>query len=91
MANISPVIFPIVGTATKLDVTVLGFKTSATSCNTYYQLTTDDGVQCIQGNYNLTNEQFAAWGIDSSVVDDYVAEFLGVQIIGEVESLPENA
>ena len=91
MANISPVIFPIVGTATKLDVTVLGFQTSATSCNTYYQLTTDDGIQCIQGNYNLTNEQFAAWGLDNSVVDDYVAEFLGVQIIGEVESLPENA
>lgn len=81
MTNIKPVVFPIIGTATKLSVTVLGFATNAVNCNTYYQLLTDDGIQCIQGNYQLTDEQFANWGLDNSVVDYYVAEFLGIEII----------
>lgn len=91
MANIVPVNFPIYGEATKLEVTVLSFPTNAASTGTYWRLLTSEDLQCAQGNYSLTPEQFAAWGIDNSVVDGYVAESIGVEIIGEVESLPENA
>lgn len=83
MTKIQPVIFPIIGTATKLSVLILNFSTSALNATTYYQLFTDDGVQCLQGNYQLTDEEFAAWGQDNSYIDDIVANHLGVVIINE--------
>jgi len=79
---IQPVKFPLnQGTATFLSVLVQGFLTYAVTTGTYYQLLTDDGVILQQGNYDMTPEQFAEWGKDNSVVDDYVAEYLGVTII----------
>jgi hypothetical protein len=84
MTRIEPIIFPITGTATKLSVLVLNFLTDAVTATTYYQLLTDDGVQCLQGNYQLTEEEFAAWGQDNSYIDDIVASHLpGVVIINE--------
>ena len=83
MTKIEPVIFPIIGTATKLSVLILNFLTSASTATTYYQLLTDDGVQCLQGNYQLTDQEFAAWGQDNSYIDDIVANHLGVVIINE--------
>jgi hypothetical protein len=80
MTNIQPVDFPIVGTAVKLSVLVMNFQTDADTTGTYYQLLTEDNKVCLSGNYDLTPEQFAAWGQDNSVVDGYVAEFLGVTI-----------
>jgi len=85
MAQIQPVTFPIVGEAVTLEVTVGGFKTNATTAGTYYELKKADGINVIVGNYQMTEEQFAAWGQDNSVVDDYVAEFLGVTIIPPAE------
>lgn len=81
MAQIQPVTFPIVGEAVKLEVTVGSFKTDATSTTTYYELNKEDGTNCIKGNYQLTTEQFAAWGQDNTVVEQYVADHLGVTII----------
>jgi hypothetical protein len=79
---IQPVQFPLnQGTATFLSVLVQGFKTNAVTTGTYYQLLTDEGITLQQGNYDMTPEQFAEWGKDNSVVDDYVAEYLGVTII----------
>jgi len=81
MTNIEPVVFPIVGTATKLSVIVLGFPTSAKDCGIYYALLTDKNVKIIEGNYQLTEIQFAAWGVDNSYIDEIVANFLNVTII----------
>lgn len=81
MSIIEPVNFPFYGEATVLNVTVLSFSTNATSANTYWTLNTSDGVQCAQGNYQMTEEQFAAWGQDNSVVDGYVAQSIGVVIV----------
>jgi hypothetical protein len=81
MVNIQPVIFPIVGTATKLTVTVLGFATNAKSCGTYYALLTDANVKIIEGNYQLTEAEFASWGIDNNYINKVVADFLNVTII----------
>jgi hypothetical protein len=81
MLNIQPVVFPIVGTATKLAVTVLGFPTSAKDCGTYYALLTDANVKIIEGNYQLTEAEFAAWGTDNNYINDIVANYLNVTII----------
>lgn len=79
---IEPVVFPLnQGTATRMTVLVLNFETTATTCTTYWQLLTEDGQQLAQGNYILTPEQFAAWGLDNNVVNEYVADAIGVTII----------
>jgi hypothetical protein len=79
---IQPIVYPLnEGTATRLSVLVLNFETTATTCTTYWQLLTEEGVQLSQGNYTLTEEQFQTWGTDNSVVNEYVAEAIGVTII----------
>ena len=79
---IEPIVYPLnEGTATRMTVLVLNFETTATTCTTYWQLLTEDGKQLSQGNYTLTEEQFTAWGFDNNVVNEYVAEAIGVVII----------
>lgn len=79
--SIEPVVFPLnQGTATRMSVLVLQFETTATTCQTYWQLLTENGQQLSQGNYTLTEEQFAAWGQDNNVVNEYVADAIGVVI-----------
>jgi len=79
---IQPIVYPLnEGIATRLSVLVLNFETTAVTCTTYWQLLTEDGKQLSQGNYTLTEEQFLTWGTDNSVVNEYVAEAIGVVII----------
>jgi hypothetical protein len=81
MSNIEPVNFPFYGEATVLNVTVLSFPTDAVTTNTFWTLNTSSGTQCAQGNYQMTPEQFATWGVDNTVVDGYVAVAIGVVIV----------
>jgi hypothetical protein len=83
MTAIKPIVFPLQeGTATQLEVTVQAFTTNATTTSTYNRLLDSDGNQVGQGwNYYLTEEQFAAWGADNSVVDEFVAADKGIEII----------
>jgi len=79
---IQPVVFPLnEGTATRMTVLVLNFPTDATTATTYYQLLTEEGTQLRQGNYTLTEEEFASWGTDNNVVNQYVANAIGVVLI----------
>jgi hypothetical protein len=79
---IEPVVYPLnEGTATRLSVLVLNFETTATTCTTYYELLTEEGKCLKADNYTLTPEQFAAWGQDNNVVNEYVAEAIGVTIL----------
>jgi hypothetical protein len=79
---IQPIVYPLnEGTATRLSVLVLNFETTAVTCTTYWQLLTEEGKQLSQGNYTLTEEQFLTWGTDNSVVNEYVAEAIGVTIL----------
>lgn len=85
MAKIQPIEFPLEGTATTLEVTLLPFKTSDVTAGTYNRLLTDEGKEVIPAwNYTMTDEQYAAWGEDNSVVDDYVAADKGLVIIPDV-------
>ena len=81
MIQIEPVIFPIKGTATQLSVLVLNFTTNATTATTYWQLFTEDGTQVADGNHQLTEDQFAAWGQDNNFVNECVADAIGVTIV----------
>lgn len=81
MAQIEPVVFPFTGTAVTLDVKILPFNTADTTCGTYYQLLTDTGAQCIQGNYYLTDEQFDNWGQNNRYIDELVAASIPVTLV----------
>jgi len=81
MAQIQPINFPFIGTATNLEVKVLPFLTSDNTCGTYYQLLTDSGAQCLQGNFYLTPEQFQAWGQDNRYIDELVAAYIPVTLV----------
>jgi hypothetical protein len=78
---IEPIVYPLnAGTATQISVLVLNFTTEATTCTTYWQLLTEDGKVVADDNYDLTPEQFAAWGTDNNVVNEYVAQAIGVTL-----------
>ena len=82
MAKIQPIKFPLnAGTATELSVLILNFETNATTCTTYYELKTDEGTVLSNGNYTLTEEEFAAWGTDNEWVTECVANAIGVVIV----------
>jgi hypothetical protein len=78
MIQLKPSKIGILGTITQIDVLVLPFQTSATSCSTYYKLCDADGKQLAEGNIALTEEQFTAWGTDNSYVSDIVIAELGL-------------
>jgi hypothetical protein len=79
---IEPIVYPLnAGTATQMSVLVLNFTTEATTCTTYWQLLTADGKVVADDNYDLTPEQFAAWGTDNNYVNECVAAAIGVTLI----------
>lgn len=87
MAQIKPVVFPLnQGTATELSVLVLNFATNAVTCSTYYELKTQETEttpsKVLQnGNYTLTELEFAEWGFDNEWVTQCVANAIGVTLI----------
>ena len=82
MAKIQPITFPLnAGTATEMSVLILNFETTAVTCTTYYELKTDEGTVLTNGNYTLTEEEFAAWGLDNAWVTECVANAIGVTVI----------
>ena len=82
MAKVQPITIPFEGIATTLDVTILTFKTDSKSASTYNRLLSDEGKEVIPNwYYDMTEEQFAAWGEDNKVVEGYVATAKGLTII----------
>jgi hypothetical protein len=81
MVQIQPLNIAIKGTATQMSVLVLNFATNATTAVTYWQLFNENNECLLDGNYTMTEEEFNSWGTDNSVVNEYVAEAIGVTII----------
>jgi hypothetical protein len=81
MVQIQPLNIAIKGIATQMNVLVLNFATNATTAVTYWQLFNENNESLLDGNYTMTEEQFNSWGTDNSVVNEYVAEAIGVTII----------
>ena len=81
MTAIKPIVIALQGEATQLEVNVLTFATSAKTATTYNRLLDADNKQLMEWNYTLTEEEFAAWGADNSVVDGFVASNKGIEII----------
>lgn len=78
---IEPVVIPTMGTATQLYVQANSFSASATTCMLYYYLANEIGSKLIDGNLEMTAEQFASWGTDNQVLYDIVADEKGLVLI----------
>jgi hypothetical protein len=78
---IDPVVVPTLGTATQLYVQANSFSASATNCTLYYYLADEDGMSLIQGNLQMTDEQFATWGTDNDVLYQIVADEKGLVLL----------
>lgn len=83
MVQIQPLTIAIKGTATQMSVLVLNFATNAITATTYWQLYDEHDTALLDGNYTMTEEQFATWGTDNNVVNEYVADAIGVTIINQ--------
>jgi hypothetical protein len=81
MAQIQPINFPFTGEATQLKVLILNFETTATTCTTYNELLTSEGVICTNWNYTLTDDEFTAWREDNTRVEQCVANEKNITIL----------
>jgi hypothetical protein len=82
MAKVQPVTIPFEGIGTTLQVTILSFNTDSKSATTFNRLLSDEGKEVIPNwYYDMTEEQFAAWGEDNTIVEGYVADNKGLVII----------
>ena len=79
MITIKPTSLGVLGTAEQLQVTVHGFTTDAKTTGTYWALKTAEGKQIAEGNYNLTEEEFEAWGADNSYIDELILSQLNLE------------
>jgi len=88
MAKIQPVVFPIKGTATQLDLKVLGFSMDAKTADFHYRLTSDGDFNLLkagkvidEGNLTMTKDEFALWGADNNYCIEWAANKLGLVLI----------
>jgi hypothetical protein len=79
MITIKPTSLGVLGTAEQLEVTVHGFLTNAKTTGTYWTLNTAEGNKIAEGNYNLTEEEFEAWGANNVYVENLVLNFLNLE------------
>ncbi len=56
---IEPIVYPLnAGTATQMSVLILNFTTEATTCTTYWQLLSEDGLQLLKPIYVCKKENY---------------------------------
>jgi len=88
MAKIQPIIFPIKGTATELELRVNGFSMESKSAIFHYRLIDNTKPESMginklidEGNLSMTKEEFALWGADNNYCIEWAAKKLGLTLI----------
>jgi hypothetical protein len=88
MAKIQPIVFPIKGTATELELKVNGFLMEAKTADFHYRLIDSGDLQMLkakkviaEGNLLMTKEEFAQWGADNNYCIEWAAYKLGLTLI----------
>jgi hypothetical protein len=88
MAKIQPVVFPIKGTATQLELKVNSFSMEANTAEFNYRLTDDGDLQTLRakkvidtGNLTMTEQEFESWGADNNYCIQWAANKLGLTLI----------
>ena len=87
MINIQPVTIPTKGTADKLVLKVLNFEMDATSAIFYYALvdtitpSNNSFIVLIEGNIEMTPQEFNGWGSDNAYCVNWAANKLGITLL----------
>jgi hypothetical protein len=87
MAKITPITIPTKGIATNLNLVVLNFSMEDTTATFYYTLTKDfnygenSNNVLLEGNIQMTEEEFSQWGTDNNYCLLWAANKLGLTII----------
>lgn len=81
MAKIQPVVFPIIGTATNLNLRVLPFGMDDITATFYYSVETEENKKCAEGNLTMTPEEFSGWGADNDYCLQWAANKLNLTLI----------
>ena len=86
MIKIKPLNIPTAGIATNLILKCLTLDMSATTASFYYELTTDfdenmNHKVLLNGNLNMTEEEYSQWGADNNYCVQWAANKLGLTII----------
>ena len=85
MAKIEPLIFPILGTATDFNLSVLQFNMEDSTAKFYYQLTSEPvygkNNLIAEGNLEMNESEFNGWGADNMYCLQWAANKLGLTLI----------
>lgn len=88
MAKIEPIVFPIKGTATELELRVNTFSMDAKSADFHYRLTDSGDLATLktkkvmaEGDLSMTESEFSAWGSDNNYCIQWAANKLGLILI----------
>lgn len=83
MVQIEPLEIPTKGEGTQLYVQANSFPANATTTMLYWYIANEAGVLLLDGNLQMTEEQFASWGEDNDYLNIIVADALNLEIITE--------
>ena len=78
---IEPINIPTCGVASQLYVQANTFAADALNCTLHYYLADESGLILIQGDVQMTNEQFAEWGTDNAILYQIVADDKGLILL----------
>ena len=81
MINILPVTIFSKGTADKLVLKVLDFDMTATTAIFYYALLDSNSNMLIDGNIEMTPQEFDGWGSDNAYCIRWAVNKLGLVLI----------
>lgn len=65
--------------ATQIEITVLSFQTTDTSCQTYWRISDENGNQLEEGNTELPELIYSEWGQLNTFIEDYILEQLNLE------------
>lgn len=65
--------------ATKIIIRPLINSTTDLTCNTYYEVLSENGQTLANGNIPLSEEEYSSWGEDNTYLDNLILEKLGLK------------
>jgi len=60
----------------KLLVRILPFETNSKTCSTYYEVQSEVGEVLVNGNYQLTEDEFSLWGEEMEYIENLLLNYL---------------
>lgn len=81
LKEIEEIVIATIGTAKYIYVQANSFSAAATSCTLYYYFADATGLKLLEGNLQMTEEQFALWGSTNDILYEVVAEAKGVVLV----------